>query len=82
MGRDYFTSQPIIKKTIIEKLLGKDNSELQRIRLEIQALTRAQTEMSDRISFLTEEQSEIQSEYELLPKKVRQELVWTNHRYW
>lgn len=74
MGRDYFTSQPIIKKTIIEKLLGKDNSELQRIRLEIQALTRAQTEMSDRISFLTEEQGEIQSQYELLPSKVRQEL--------
>lgn len=74
MGRDYFTSQPIIKKTIIEKLLGKDNSELQRIRLEIQTLTRSQTEMSDRISFLTEEQSEIQSEHEINPRKVRQEL--------
>lgn len=74
MGRDYFTSQPIIKKTIIEKLLGKDNSELQRIRLEIQTLTRSQTEMSDRISFLTEEQSEIKSEHEINPRKVRQEL--------
>lgn len=74
MGRDYFTSQPIIKKTIIEKLLGKDNSELQRIRLEIQTLTRSQTEMSNRISFLTEEKSEIQSEHEINPRKVRQEL--------
>lgn len=74
MGRDYFTSQPIIKKTIIEKLLGKDNSELQRIRLEIQTLTRLQKEMTDRISFLTEEQSEIQNEYEINPRKVRQEL--------
>ncbi len=30
--------------------------------------------MSDRISFLTEEQSEIQSEHEINPRKVRQEL--------
>lgn len=74
MGRDYFTSQPIIKKTIIEKLLGKDNSELQRIRLEIQTLTKSQAEISDRISFLTEEQSEIQRDYNIFPKKVSQEL--------
>lgn len=74
MGRDYFTSQPIIKKAIIEKLLGKDNSELQRIRLEIQTLTKAQTQVSDRITFLTEEQNEIESLHELTTTKARREL--------
>lgn len=75
MGRDYFTSQLIIKKTIIEKLLGKDNSELQRIRLEIQTLTRMQTELSDRISFLTEEQSELQREHDINPRKAHQQVA-------
>jgi uncharacterized protein VirK/YbjX len=61
MGHDYFTSQPTIKKSIIEKLLGKDNSELQRIRLEIQNLTKLHTEMTERISFLSTESEEIES---------------------
>lgn len=74
MGHDYFTSQPTIKKSIIEKLLGKDNSELQRIRLEIQNLTKLHTEMTERISFLSTESEEIESKNEINKKKIDEEL--------
>lgn len=74
MGHDYFTSQPIIKKSIIEKLLGKDNSELQRIRLEIQQLTRTQTELTDRIGFLSEEMDEISKGNDFTSKGINDEL--------
>lgn len=59
MGAGYFTSQPTIKKSIIEKLLGKDNSELQRIRLELQNLGKIQGGLTDRISFLEHELAEL-----------------------
>lgn len=75
MGHDYFTSQPIIKKSIIEKLLGKDNSELQRIRLEIQQLMRIKTELTDRINFLKEEQDEITKNEDFGLKKINDELM-------
>lgn len=75
MGHDYFTSQPIIKKSIIEKLLGKDNSELQRIRLEIQQLTKIKTELTDRINFLKEEQVEIAKNEDFEPSKINDELT-------
>lgn len=75
MGHDYFTSQPTIKKSIIEKLLGKDNSELQRIRLEIQNLSRTYTELSERISFLSTEQQEIKNSNDLDDKKISEELT-------
>ncbi len=74
MGADYFTSQPIIKKSIIEKLLGKDNSELQRIRLEIQSLTKLQTELSERISFLSEEKDELEKNHMISANSVEKEL--------
>ncbi|MBR7132438.1 MAG: hypothetical protein IKD04_02805 [Clostridia bacterium] len=74
MGHDYFTSQPTIKKSIIEKLLGKDNSELQRIRLEIQNLSKTYAELTDRISFLSDEQQEIKRSDELEDKKIDDEL--------
>ena len=75
MGNDYFTSQPTIKKSIVEKLLGKDNSELQRIRMEIQSTTKEQAETSDRISFLEEELAEIESHNEINKSKLTEELV-------
>lgn len=74
MGHDYFTSQPTIKKSIIEKLLGKDNSELQRIRLEIQNLSKTYAELTDRISFLSDEQQEIKKSNELEEKRIDDEL--------
>ena len=74
MGHDYFTGQPIIKKSIIEKLLGKDNTELQRIRIEIQNLTKIQTELTERISFLTQQKDELKIKYDLNDKKIEQEL--------
>ena len=75
MGHDYFTSQPTIKKSIIEKLLGKDNSELQRIRMEIQSTTKEYTETSERISFLEEELSEIEGHNEINKAKISDELA-------
>ena len=74
MGHDYFTSQPTIKKSIVEKLLGKDNSELQRIRLEIQNLSKKHTEMTERISFLTNEIQEIKEKNEINERKIEEEL--------
>ena len=74
MGHDYFTSQPTIKKSIIEKLLGKDNSELQRIRLEIQNLSKKQTEMTERITFLSTEIQDIEEKNEINKKKLNEEL--------
>lgn len=74
MGHDYFTSQPTIKKSIVEKLLGKDNSELQRIRLEIQNLSKKHTEMAARISFLTNEIQEIKEKNEINERKIEEEL--------
>lgn len=75
MGHDYFTSQPIIKKSIIEKLLGKDNSQLQRIRLEIQQLTKIKTELTDRINFLKEELGEISKNEDFKLNKICDELM-------
>ncbi len=74
MGHDYFTGQPIIKKSIIEKLLGKDNTELQRIRIEVQNLTKLQTELTERISFLTQQKNELEIKYDFNEKKIEQEL--------
>lgn len=74
MGHDYFTSQPTIKKSIIEKLLGKDNSELQRIRLEIQNLSKKHLEVTERILFLTNEIQEIEEKNEITQRKIEEEL--------
>lgn len=75
MGHDYFTSQPLIKKSIIEKLLGKDNTELQKIRVEIQNLTKSQAELTERISFLSMQKTEIEQKYDLDYKKIDKELA-------
>ncbi len=74
MGHDYFTGQSNIKKSIIEKLLGKDNRELQRIRIEIQNLSKHQTELSERIGFLTQQKNELEIKYDLNGRKIDQEL--------
>lgn len=52
MGHEYFTSQPIIKKSIVEKMLGKDNSELQKIRITIQELNKENATLTTEVSFL------------------------------
>ena len=74
MGNDYFTGQPIIKKSIVEKLLGKDNTELQRIRVEIQNLTRIQTELTERISFLTQQKKELELKHDLDSIEIEKEI--------
>lgn len=75
MGHDYFTAQPIIKKTIIEKLLGKDNSELQRIRANIQELNKQHNDLSSQIFFLNEQKNRMDEQYDINPKKIDAELV-------
>lgn len=75
MGHGYFTNQPLIKKSIIEKLLGKDNTELQRIRVEIQNLTKTQTALSERITFLAEQKKETEQKYELDNRNSETELA-------
>lgn len=75
MGQDYFTGQPIIKKSIIEKLLGKDNSELQRIRVLIQELSKSQTELSSQIAFLKGQKEELENTNNLDLNKFDTELL-------
>ena len=75
MGHDYFTSQPIIKKSIIEKLLGKDNSELQRIRVQIQELSKSQAELSSQIAFLKGQKEELENTNNSTFNKIDTELL-------
>ena len=63
MGQQYFTSQPLIKKSIVEKLLGKDNSELQRIRITIQELNRENAVLTAEVSFLKEQKEKLENTY-------------------
>lgn len=71
----YFSSQPLIKKAIIEKLLGKDNSELQRIRMEIQALSKSQAELTNRIAFLSKQSNELELINDINTRKIEAELI-------
>lgn len=75
MGQDYFTSQPIIKKSIVEKLLGKDNSELQKIRVIIQELNKENALLGAEINFLKEQKEKIESLYNYEWKKIDSELL-------
>lgn len=75
MGAGYFTSQPTIKKSIIEKLLGKDNTELQRIRLELQNLTKIQAELTDRILFLEDACAELSKDADFDVPKINEMLA-------
>jgi len=75
MGHDYFTGQPIIKKSIIEKLLGKDNTELQRIRLAVQELNKLQNELNSQMTFLNSHKSSLEENDELNANKVDIELI-------
>lgn len=74
MGQDYFSSQPIIKKSIIEKLLGKDNSELQRIRMELQTLSKEYALISEKINYLIKEKDEIEQKEQIVKNKINAEL--------
>lgn len=75
MGQDYFTSQPIIKKAILEKMLGKDNSELQRIRITIQELNKENSTLSAETAFLREQKEKFESMYSYEWKKLDNELL-------
>ena len=75
MGQEYFTSQPIIKKSIVEKMLGKDNSELQRIRIAIQELNKENTSLAAEVSFLKEQKEKLEDAYNYEWKKLDAELL-------
>ena len=75
MGQDYFTSQPIIKKAILEKMLGKDNSELQRIRIAIQELNKENSTLGAETAFLREQKQKFESMYRYEWKKLDNELL-------
>lgn len=75
MGQEYFTSQPIIKKSIVEKMLGKDNSELQRIRIAIQELNKENTTLTAEVSFLKEQNEKLENAYNYEWKKLDAELL-------
>ena len=75
MGQEYFTSQPIIKKSIVEKMLGKDNSELQRIRIAIQELNKENTTLTAEVSFLKEQRQKLENAYNYEWKKLDAELL-------
>lgn len=75
MGQDYFTSQPIIKKSIVEKMLGKDNSELQKIRIAIQELNRENASIGAEIIYLKGHKEKLENAYRYEWKKIDQELM-------
>lgn len=75
IGQDYFTSQPIIKKSIVEKILGKDNSELQRIRIAIQELNKESATLGAEIAFLKEQKEKLESIYSYEWRKLERELL-------
>lgn len=75
MGQEYFTSQPIIKKSIIEKMLGKDNSELQRIRIAIQELNKENAALTTEVNFLKEQKDKLENTYNYEWKKLDAELL-------
>ncbi len=75
MGQEYFTSQPIIKKSIVEKMLGKDNSELQRIRIAIQELNKEHSILATEVNFLKEQKEKLENTYNYEWKKLDAELL-------
>lgn len=75
MGQEYFTSQPLIKKSIVEKMLGKDNSELQRIRIVIQELSKENATLGAKIAFLKEQREKLKDMYSYDWKKMDTELL-------
>jgi len=75
MGQDYFTSQPIIKKSIVEKILGKDNSELQKIRIAMQELNKESATLGAEISFLKEQKEKLESMYSYEWRKLENDLL-------
>lgn len=75
MGQDYFTSQPIIKKSIVEKILGKDNSELQKIRIAIQELNKESVTLGAEIAFLKEQKEELENIHSYEWRKLENELL-------
>lgn len=75
MGQEYFTSQPIIKKSIVEKMLGKDNSELQRIRIAIQELNKENAALAAEVRFLKEQKEKLESAYTYEWKRIDAELL-------
>lgn len=75
MGQDYFTSQPIIKKSIVEKILGKDNSELQKIRIAMQELNKESATLGAEIVFLKEQKEKLESMYSYEWRKLENDLL-------
>ena len=75
MGQEYFTSQPIIKKSIVEKMLGKDNSELQRIRIAIQELNKENATLTSEVNFLKEQKEKLENANDYEWKKIDTELL-------
>ena len=75
MGQDYFTSQPIIKKSIVEKILGKDNSELQKIRIAMQELNKESATLGAEIAFLKEQKEKLESIYSYEWRKLENDLL-------
>lgn len=70
-----YTSQPIIKKSIVEKILGKDNSELQKIRIAIQELNKESATLGAEIAFLKEQKEKMENIHSYEWRKLENELL-------
>ena len=55
---DYIASQPLINSAIIEKILSRNTAEIQRLRLSLKAKEKERSQISARITFLSEIVSE------------------------
>lgn len=55
---DYIASQPLVNTAIIEKILSRNTAEVQKLRLSLKAKEKERSQITARISFLTEIVSE------------------------
>lgn len=55
---DYIASQPLVNTAIIEKILSRNTSEIQKLRLSLKSKEKERSQISARISFLAEIVSE------------------------
>ena len=71
---DYIASQPLVNTAIIEKILSRNTVEIQKLRLSLKAKERERSQITARISFLTEivsEKLQANPDYPKTAEKIR-----------
>lgn len=71
---DYIASQPLVNTAIIEKILSRNTAEIQKLRLSLKAKEKERSQITARISFLTEiisEKLQANPDYPKTAEKIR-----------